>query len=51
MLGGDHLLVAGGAPVPAEAFNLGDGSRGHDDAAPAAAGEFEWTSAGFVESG
>src|SRR5215208_7283843 len=41
MLGGDHLLVAGGAPAAAEAFDLGDGSRAHHDAAPAAAGELE----------
>src|ERR671914_721171 len=48
MLRGDHLLHAGpvvvartGRSLAAEAFDLGDGLRGHDDAAPAAAGELE----------
>src|SRR5687767_8173747 len=41
MLGGDHLLVDGGVPAAAEAFDLGDAAWRHDDAAPAAAGEFE----------
>ena len=40
MLGGDHLLGVGGSCVgllAADAFDLGDGLRGHDDATPAAA--------------
>src|SRR5918999_5900615 len=41
MLGGDHLLAGSGLLAAAEAFDLGDRSRGHDDAAPAAAGEYE----------
>ena len=41
MLGGDHLLGAGGVLAAAEAFDLGDAARGHDDPAPAAAGELE----------
>src|SRR3954447_14614780 len=41
MLGGDHLLGEDRSLSAAEAFDLGDGARGHDDAAPAAAGELE----------
>ena len=35
MLGGDHLLGGAGVLAAAEAFDLGDAARGHDDAAPA----------------
>jgi hypothetical protein len=41
MRGGGHLLGVGGVLAAAQAFDLGDAARGHDDAAPAAAGEFE----------
>src|SRR3954468_18999586 len=41
MLGGDHLLGAGGALAAAEAFDLGDAARGQNAAAPAAARELE----------
>src|SRR4051795_5703786 len=41
MLGGDHLLGEDRSLSAAEAFDLGDAARGHDDAAPAAAGELE----------
>src|SRR4051794_3803572 len=41
MLGGDHLFGGEAALAAAEAFDLGDAARGHDDAAPAAAGELE----------
>src|ERR687891_733380 len=41
MLGGDHLLGVSGVLAAAEAFDFGDAARGHDDAAPAAAGELE----------
>jgi hypothetical protein len=41
MLGGVHLLGGAGLLAAAEAFDLGDAPGRHDDAAPAAAGEFE----------
>src|ERR671922_2539186 len=41
MLGGDHLVGAGGLLAAAEAFDLGDAAWGHDDPAPAAACELE----------
>ena len=41
MVGGGHLLSAGGALAPAEALDLANAARGHDHAAPAAAGELE----------
>src|SRR3954469_22066275 len=41
MLGGDRLLGDDRLLSAAKAFDLGDAARGHDDAAPAAAGELQ----------